>query len=403
MSLLSRSSRAHPTVGIDLGSTEIRAVKVAAPGLGKDGKATVVAAAARPVVDGAVSEGRILSPLALGTTLDAVLDDLGSRRGAPLAVAVSGKLTGLTQGSVNSQFTSNEWSATVRSGLGRITPTLAVADAATSVVAIGHDTELTTLTVAGAHRDLMGALDQAVRHTPAHLVNVELAASALLRAHVHTDDDTEGVLVHIGASHTLIVGRYGSHLTYVESIPEGANGIAARLAADFGIASADAAWLTRTLWATDRDLAPPGPSLFGSDIEVEDVFDTFADTGPAAASNQEEYGQAFTAAVDQFVDTIASAIETVQDDPDRFGLDDPDGVVLTGRGSLLSGLPRRFEVRLGLPTHGALPWASFKVNDRTRPFLHTDHSAAGGGLHVPSETYHRFAVAIGAAMTPLVA
>ena len=399
-----RAGRSHPVIGLDLGSTEVRAAKVSVPSLGKDGKVTVSAVAARPISDGAVSEGRILSPGSLGSTIDAVLDDIGAKRRAPLCVALSGKLAGLTQVLISNQFEPSEWSATVESGLGRISPSVSVPEAHTSVIAIERDDRGTTLAVAGAHNDLMNALQAAVKRSSAHLAVVELAASALLRSHLHIDQDSEGVLVHIGASHTLIVGRHGANITYVESIPEGTNAIVSQLAADFGISTDDASNLTRTLWATDRDLAPRHNNWAEDTGTDEDFFDLSGGGSSDEEPDQQRYGQVFTSAVDRLVDIVSSAIETVQDDPDDPGLADPAGVALTGTGALLNGLPNRFEVRLGLPTHGALPWATFKVNDKTRTYLVADPSdpAKNPRLHVPAATYRRFGIAIGAAMHPLV-
>lgn len=392
-------TRTRPLIGIDLGTTEIRAVRVAAPKLGTDGKVTVTDVAAHPITDEAINEGRILSVPGVTAALDDVLEQIGARRGAPLAVTVSGKFTGIDVRAIPSSFRPSEWADATRSGLGQLTANLSATEAELSIVPIDIGPDWTTLAIAGVHRDLLEQIRRAVAGTRGHLALVEPSASALLRSHLHLDHGTHGTLVNIGASQTTVIGRHGPNLAYVEVISDGVASVVGALTAEHSFAVSDADLLARNLVAVDR------PAAVAASSTAFDQFDGALDaptTGPAGTGNplQDEYGPTFTDAVDNLVDAIAGAIEASADDPSRPNVQMPDGVSLTGRGALLGGLPRRVEARLGLPCHGALPWAQFKVTETTRPFMRPDPT--GDGLYVPSDTYHRFGIAIGAAMNPLL-
>lgn len=393
--------RVSTPIGVDIGTSELRAVSLASSSPGPDGKVVVNAVAAHTFTDGAVNEGRIHSPLSVGAALDDVLAQLRAARGCPLVVTVGGKQSGLAVLAVSSAFRPDEWEPAIRNGLGQLSPSLAVDDAALSIVPIEHTREHTVVAVAGVHRDHLAAVRRAVGNTSATLTVVEPAAAALARAYVHTaDDDVHAVLVNVGATTTTVVGRHGPNLTYIETLASGVNEIVGRLTSDFGLPVSDANQLIRQLVATDRAFAPTVTvDLDGDGLAQPD------DTGPATSdlgnNLQDRFGQNFTDAVDVVVEHIASAIESAVDDPDRPNIDQPVGVSLTGRGALIDGFCRRAETRLGIPCHGALPWASIAVNDDTVAWMR-HRPGAPDDLYVPSETYHRFGTAIGAAMTPLL-
>lgn len=394
-------ARSHPLVGVDLGATEIRAARIQTPTFGKDAKVVVTGVAARPS-DGAVTEGRVVSVGNLAGPLSQTLEDLNVRGNTPVAVAVSGRNVGVALRRISSGFEPSEWRPAVRVHGGQLTTALSAADADLSIVPLGVDAGHVVLSIVGADKTHAATITRLFTQVPGTLHHIEPAAASLLRAYTHThpDDTTESVLVSIGHSHTLVVGRRGPHLVSLTTLNDGVATITSRLKVDAGIGQDDAERLVRRLVATDRSVIPTTVAA----AELEGGLDTFDGlTAPAqtrtTADAQTTYGDIFTDAVDDLVNQIASAVETTVETDGEL-LTDPAGVVLTGRGALLRGIARRVESRLALPCYGGLPWASVRVSDQTRPMLAAEPSNPDS-LYVPSDTWHRFGVAIGAAMSTL--
>jgi type IV pilus assembly protein PilM len=335
-------------VAVDIGATAVRVVEGS---LASDGFIEVTKVVSVPMSQpgdresqAAVVHGRIRDPRQVVLALDEALSKGRFRRhGVILAVAS-------TESTLSTRSMPRGLSAVDREGMLR--------NDTHSLLATHHNDDLALATYTAfpgptADEVLVAAADRAAVAEQVAVAEaagcevraVDLAAMGLFRALVRTNDTDRDVtaLVDLGASKTTVAVRRGQHLRWVRTFEGGGMDITRAVMAATGESFAAADERKRLLQPAFGSLVVPEAVAlgYGEDEEVR-VFDE------DRTSSVED---AFTAAVEGLVDSIAVAVDAA-----RNAGDDPTAVVLAGRSALLKGLPERVFQRVGVTTTVAKPW-----------------------------------------------
>jgi type IV pilus assembly protein PilM len=336
VSRLSLSRTAEPltsraTVGLDIGTTAVRAVEVDGD---RDGVARVTALAVVPVPRGAVVSGRISDTKAVAGAVIEALEILGGNR-RRVVVGLATPDTAVASRAIHSGLRRHEREAVVRNDAVAVSARLVNDTSALDTYVAGAITTSTggdrdDIVIAAAQQQHVDELSKVCRAAGINPLAIDLSGAALLRALVRVDehDDTAAAYCDLGAGRTTVVGRRGRHVRSLRTIPTSGDDITRAVMNALGSTWNDAERAKRLLRPTLR---------------------TVADT-PAADA-------AYTRALDDIVDQIAIGV-----DAGRKGGDDPQTLVLTGRSSQLNGLVDRLAARTGLQVVSGRPWAELVDN-----------------------------------------
>lgn len=406
-------ARSHPVIGVDLGATGIRVVRIA-DASPKDGVVRIERASHASLPTGAINEGKINNPRNVAAALDQSLQDIKAPRSAPLALAVSGNQAAMTWVNVPNGFRPDERMAFIRSNLEMVGQNVLVSESSLSVVPVAKTAKHTTVAVAAVNRKHLVTIRAILEEVKRNAVVIDLSAAALLRALARPRANDTMALVDIGDTHTVIAMRVGPHLRWVETVPVGGKSVTAALTAATDMNEDDAERAKYSLMArdvTEAELAgaldPVAAAAAVIDDDDADMWDEAAaqELTADARRNEEQVTYAkrtriLTDAVDDLINDIAAAIEA------RVRVEqqhEPAGVALAGQGALIKGMNARFQDRFGSPVVGALPWAEFDINEYTRRFAQVDPTSKGRKQTyvVPPASQRQFAVAVGMAMSPV--
>lgn len=397
-------------IGVDLGATGIKVAVADRPG--RDGISKVTRIGRRSLEDGDITAGRIKASKKVTAALSAALSDIKAPKKAPLVVSVGGDDVALRWISVPHGFKPTEWRDHIRHAkeLSELSPTLLMKDAAISVVPIRPEPQGYLVAVAGINRAVRDQIVKIGEALNRQVQIIEPSAASLLRAMARPTVRDVAVLVDIGHSQTIVAGREGPDLRWVDCLQSGGHAITGALAQECQLSNEEAEAEKKVLFARDVDddafgkySAREQAQAFLDDDDDPDLWGRpdLRDLDPDQVAEQEsrDRTRVLTHAVDNLLDGIAETIERRT----RSGYLPPAGVVLTGRGAMVKGINQRLEDRLGITVHAGLPQASIPVNNFSRPFAQRDPSKGKNGFVIPNATEREFAVAIGAAQHQQVA
>lgn len=354
------------TVGLDIGTTAVRAVEVTGE---DDGTVRIGRLAVVPLPPGAMTGGRIGDLQAVSLAIDEALTTLGAGR-RRVVVGIATPDTAVANRIIHAGLRRHEREAVIRNDTLPVTARLRNEDAAldtyaaTSVVnaeGVARD----EIVVAAANRDHVDEIVRACKLVGFEPLAIDLSGAAMLRALVRVpeDDDSVAAYCDLGASRSTVVVRRGRHIRSLRTINTGGDEITRAV---MNVTGDD--WVTAE--RRKRALRPTGARAevvmpVGYGEQDEDLT-----TAPAVHTLAEE---AYTTALDALVEQLALGLDNA-----RRGGDEPQAVVLVGRSAQLNGLTERLANRTGLQVIVSRPWAELVRNKANAP--HLEHPARLGEL-----------------------
>lgn len=343
-------------VGVDIGSTAVRAVEVA--GVDVKGYALISRVGISPLPQGAVVAGRVRSAKDVSVALVRALRAAGLPR--------HGFVLGLT--SPDLALTTMVLPATVRAAeredviraMGRpLGTTFSLEQSRIATYLAGSTTTsegltMSTVGVAAALEDDVKALQSVCDLARCAPRAIDLSAAGLLRSliRVNSVSGEVGTIVDVGATKTMVATRQGMYLrslrTTVGAGDEVTRAIAAVTRGSFDEAEQEKYAMKLV---AGRSGVVPG---YGTD-----------DDSYAVSQRRSPVDSAFSGAVDMLVDAIAQSIEA---DAANFG-SMSQRVTLTGGTALLHGFKSRLQQRLGVPVSTGRPWADVERSRRNAAFF----------------------------------
>jgi type IV pilus assembly protein PilM len=358
---------ASGVVGIDIGSTAVRVVRVSR--VDDDGYAIVDRVGIARLREGAVLAGAIKSPQTVAMAISSALKSAdvsgyGAVVGLPSSnVAIAPQL-------VPSAVARDARVSSLRALNRQISPTLPLAssDLATSYVRTevsGDGVRNDLLMVAAAARADLSLLRQVCSLAKVTPRAIDLSAAGTLRALYRGgayDEDTASV-VDIGATKMAVATRQGPHLRSLRIVSSGGDEITRALMREADLDLDEAERRKRTLALPDAAriaAALAGDAGFESSYGVEDMAQTTV--------MRTSFDMTLMAMTDALIEQVAQALDNHAVTYGTY----PQGVVLCGGGSLLKGLKERMSQRLGVDVHLGAPWARVQRSRRTETMFAAD-------------------------------
>jgi type IV pilus assembly protein PilM len=354
------------TVGIDIGSTAVRVVRVSR--IDDDGYAVVDRAGVARMREGAVLGGAIKSPQTVAMAISAALKSAG--------VSGYGAVIGLPSANVAiapqvmpSAVARESRVSSLRALNRQISPTLplatsdlAVSYVRTDVTAEGVSNDL--LTVAAASRIDLSLLRQVCALAKVTPRAIDLSAAGTLRALYRGVDGAQDTasLVDIGATKVSIATRQGAHLRSLRIVTAGGDEVTRALMreADLDLDEAERRKRTLTLPDAARMSVQLTGGGFDSGYGVEDDVQ--------ATTSRTSFDMVLVSMTDALIEQVAQALDN---HAVTYGVY-PQGVVLCGGGALLKGFKERLAQRLGIDVHLGAPWARVQRSRRTETLFGAD-------------------------------
>ena len=343
-------------VGVDIGSTAVRAVEVA--GVDVKGYALISRVGISPLPQGAVVAGRVRSAKDVSVALVRALRAAGLPR--------HGFVLGLTSPDV--ALTTMVFPSTVRASqregsiraMGRPLGTtfsleesrLATYLAGTTTTAEGLS--MSTIGVAAALDADVKALQSVCELARCAPRAIDLSAAGLLRSliRVNSAAGEVGTIVDVGATKTMVATRQGMYLRSLRTTVGAGDEVTRAIAAVTRGSFEEAEQQKYTMRLEEgRGSVDAG---YGTD---DDDF--------ARSLRRSPVDSAFSGAVDMLVDAIAQSVEA---DAANFG-SMSQRITLTGGTALLHGFKRKLQQRLGIPVATGRPWADVERSRRNAAFF----------------------------------
>jgi type IV pilus assembly protein PilM len=334
-------------VGVDIGTTEVRAVEVA--GVDSNSLAIITRVGVSPTPEGAIVGGRIKNPQLLATAMVRAL----KRAGLPsygFVLNFSSPDVAMTTMTLPAAIRRDERESAIRA-LGRpLSANLPLEDSViTSQLLSAAETaegfEVHTVAVAAALRselDVIQSMCKMARCTPRA---IDFGGVALIRALTRSQSTSNEVatVVDIGASKTSVATRVGPHVRSLRVTAGGGSELTRSLLSSYGgdFETAERAKYGMKLPGNTRKIA----STYADD-------EYRGDKDPAL--------QSLASASDVLVDTIAQSIELDAANHGTY----TQGVFLTGGTALLRGFKERLQQRVGVPVVVGRPWADIERSKR---------------------------------------
>jgi len=343
-------------VGVDIGSTSVRAVEVA--GVDVKGYALISRIGISPLPQGAVVAGRIRSPKDVSVALVRALRAAGLPRHGFVLGLTSPDLA-LTTMVVPASVRASEREGAIRA-MGRpIGTTFSLEESRIATYLAGTTTTpegltMSTIGVAASLEEDIKALNSVCELARCAPRAIDLSAAGLLRSliRVNAVSGEVGTIVDVGATKTLVATRQGMYLRSLRTTV-GAGDEVTRAIVTVTRGSFEEA--EQQKYAMKLTAARSGLAAgYGTD-----------DDSYALSQRRSPVDSAFSGAVDMLVDAIAQSVEA---DAANFG-SMSQRVTLTGGTALLHGFKSRLQQRLGIPVSTGRPWADIERSRRNAAFF----------------------------------
>lgn len=345
-------------VGVDVGSTAVRAVEVA--GVDSDGFAVISKIGISLLPDGAVVAGRIRSPKDVAIALTRALREAGVPR--------QGFILGLTSPDV--AVTTMAFPVSVRQSerdgairaLGRaVSPTFGMEESSLATYLIGASGDangMSTIGVAAALAEDVAMLRAACDTARCAPRAIDLSGAALLRALTRVNPLTGeiGSIVDIGATKITVATRQGMYLRSLRTTVGAGSDLTRAIAGVTHETFAEAEERKYAMRLSSGGVRTGGAS---AGYGAEDGLSVLSQEGTSIVD------MTLSSAVDVLVDTIAQSVET---DAGNFG-SLTQGVSLCGGTALLRGVKDRLQLRLGVPVSIGRPWADIERSRKNARFF----------------------------------
>jgi type IV pilus assembly protein PilM len=353
-------------IGIDIGSTAVRAVAVS--GTDAAGMPQVSAVSIVPLPPGALVAGRIEHPdIVADAVKTALKQGKMSRYGAVLGISVP--KVGISTVKMPAALRPDEWPTVMRLGANEVSTVVKLHEAylgfsrvPTDETAGVSDTVVLSATV--IRQEDVDALLEVCRKAKIVPRAIDLSAAATFRgltAMPAGDHSSVSTVVDVGATSVTISTRVGRRLRSVRVVDEGSANITLALQGALDLSSDDAEERKKSIHVGPLEAANKPRSIASQVLAsayASDDDEVKVQEDPAVVANR-----AATTATDALIEKIASAVDSdLVDNPGQ----PTTSVTLCGRGALLHGLTQRVQARLGVPTFVRRPYMNVLDNSRTK-------------------------------------
>jgi type IV pilus assembly protein PilM len=348
-------------VGVDIGSTSVRVVKLS--GLDADGFAVVDRFAIIPLRGDAVINGRIRNPQLVAQAIRQGLDRIGCRR-SKLAVGATSMEAAVARLSLQAEVPHEKRSQVIRTLGLQVTPAISPTETmlATSFIReeqMADGRRVAALVVGATVDSEIELIRQVVKMAGGRLGAIDLAAAATARALVR---DIEGsrdltAVVDVGATTTKVVVREGLDLRSVRAVPAGGADLTRALAAVTKESFAEA---ERRKYGLRLPSSGAGPASQPVSMTYGDLENDEEEEYLKRLAAQTSAEQTLATSVENLVDQIAQMIEV---ETQNSGVS-PSQLALCGGTSLTRGLKERLQRRTGTEVRIGQPWARLAESRR---------------------------------------
>jgi type IV pilus assembly protein PilM len=341
-------------IGIDIGSTEIRAVEVA--GVNLDGFAIVSKLGTSPLPDGAVSGGRIKKPEEVAVALVSALR-MGKIPRYGAVVGFGAPDAAIAKMMLPSSVRPNERISTIQA-LGRpLSPSFSLEDSviSTSLIEVSPSPEglpMATIDIAAVFKEELDTIKKVCKLAKITPKAIDLTGAALLRSLTRANPmfGEVGTVVDVGATKTTVATRQGLFLRSLRTTVGGGSDLTRALMTVTG-----ESWEESERRKFTMKLNNSKQVGFDSSYLEQDYVDQRASMVDDALSE----------AVDILVDTIAQSVEADAANNANY----TQGVLLCGGCVLLRGFKDRLQSRIGVPVAIGRPWADIEPNRRNASYF----------------------------------
>jgi type IV pilus assembly protein PilM len=342
-------------VGVDIGSTSIRAVEIV--GVDEKGYARISRVGIADIPPGAVVAGRVRSPRDVSVGLVRALRSAGLPRQGFVLGFTSPDLA-LTNMVFPATVRASEREGAIRSMNRPLGTTFALENSVIATYLAGSSVtpegiSMSTIGVAAALDEDVNAIKTVCELARCSPLAVDLTGAAVLRSlvRVRPESGEVGTVVDVGASKVMVVTRQGMLMRSIRTTVGAGDDITR------AIASAARCEFEE---AEERKFALK-LSMVSSDTSVGYGFDDQV----SGQNRRDPVESGASSAVDLLVDSIAQSIEA---DAANFG-SMSQGVTLTGGTAMLQGFRNRLQQRLGIPVSTGRPWAEIERSRKTAAFF----------------------------------
>lgn len=350
-----------PKVGVDIGSSAVRAVEVV--GVDKHGYAIIRRAGIQPLPSGVMVGGEVKSLVPVGQAIASALRQAGLPKSG-FVLGVGSRLSALSRIQCPDAVGPTERATWLRNGREEISPTVPLADAALSWNVIRTEMSpqgmpIHVLNVAAVLQREVETLISVCRIADCQPKALDLTGAALARAMVRVpaNDMTVATIVDVGATRTLIATREGPHLRSIRTLSSGGDALTRALMSSLQVSfdAADDRKRFMSLTTSKRNQAIQAASAYADDD---------LDQAEAPKTSVEDaLGKAADALIEDIAKTIGSDA--------REARSMTQGIQLVGGGSRIRGFAEKLSARVGVPTTTAAQWAELQFNSKTAEFFDT--------------------------------
>lgn len=347
------------TVGLDIGATAVRAVRVR--GIDADGYAVVTNIGVVPLRPGAVSGGRVRQPQIVSLAMARALREAGlSKYG--VIVGFSGPDSVIGEATLPHAVKGPERLRALRSMGHDIAPTVPLADSFISAQLVSTDRNsdghlVDRLSVAAATRSEIEGLRKLCKLAGITPRAIDLSGAAVTRALVRCQTNAAEVasIVDLGASKIMVTTRQGPWLRSMRTVAGGGDDITKAISS---VTSGD----LKDAEMRKASMRLPTAPVFG--LTGMD-FDYVGDESEGVQEQQTAVEEALARAAEHIVDQVAQSIDA---DTAMYTAQ-TQGISLCGSTALLKGLKERLGQRMGVPVQIGRPWAVIAKSKKTEQYF----------------------------------
>ena len=341
-------------IGIDIGSTEIRAVEVA--GVNLEGFAIVSKVGTSPLNDGAVVGGRIKKPEEVAIAMvNALRMGKISRYGA--VIGFGSPDAAIAKMLLPASVRPPERISTIQA-LGRpLSPTFSLEDSviSTSLIEVAPSPEglpMATIDIAAVFSEELTLIKKVCKLAKVTPKAIDLTGAALLRSLTRANPmfGEVGTVVDVGATKVTVATRQGLFLRSLRTTIGGGADLTRAIMSVTG-----ESWEESERRKFTMKLNNSLKNNFDSAYLEQDYVDQRATMVDDALSE----------AVDIIVDSIAQSVEADAANNANY----TQGVLLSGGSVLLRGFKDRLQSRVGVPVAIGRPWADIEPNKRNSVYF----------------------------------
>lgn len=334
-------------VGVDFGTTEVRAVEVA--GVDSNGLAIITRIGLSSVPEGCIVAGRIKNPQGAATALVKAL----KRANLPsygFVLNISSPDVAMTTLNLPSSVRRDERTSAIRA-LGRpLSAGLPLEETVLASQLISSTTtndgiDINTIAVAGALQSEIDIIKSVCKIAKCKPRAIDFSGVSLIRSLTRSKSNSNEIatVVDVGASKTSVSTRVGPHVRSLRVFPGGGIELTRSLLASFS-GNFENAELAK------QKLVLPSYKKISSEYSADDEYKSDSDLTLAAISSS----------VEILIDSIAQAIDFDASTHGSYS----QGVFLTGGTGLLKGFKDRLQQRVGIPVVIGKPWADIERSKR---------------------------------------